>query len=131
MTVGKHHTQNYRRRKDDTEIAANSIELSSPFGKLRVTSKDIMIVMMVMSLASIAFIGYMVYEHTHEFKHKDTEVAKSVEKGFNDMRKAQEQSTTVQSEMIYVMTLTIDQREKLRLDMPESLRNRARTGDGR
>jgi len=118
------HTQH-----EDPDSDLNTVELNTPIGKLKATSRDMITLLITVCLFVTAFCAYLIWDHAEATKRSESLVVVRIEEGFKAIQKTQDQATSVQKELIYLMTLTPEKREKLRLDMPESLRNRARIDD--
>lgn len=90
-----------------------SMEVDAPGGfKIRARGYDILTLIIVVGLV---LLGYMFWEHRGEAKASQIEVTKAVEKVAES-----------QAELSYLISLTPEERSKLKLDMPDSLRRRMR-----
>src|SRR3990167_4767327 len=95
------------------------LKIPTPWGPVEVRGIS---TIMSLVLAAVVLIGYMLYDHD-----KDTVVRRSV--AGTEHKQIIEQSKAVESAIIdltYVFTLSPEERGKLKLDMPDSLRKRLR-----
>lgn len=91
----------------------DALEVDAPGGfKVRARGYDILTLIVV---AGLVLLGYMFWEHKDEAKASQVEVTKAVEKVADS-----------QAELSYLISLSPEDRAKLKLDMPDSLRRRMR-----
>ena len=91
-------------------------EIEGPFGlKARLFGRDLTTVMLLMICAG--GILYLIWQHDHNI----TESLKLVERNQQMLYEQME-------DMIYVMSLPEQQRDKLKMAMPDSLRKKLREG---
>jgi len=91
----------------------DEVEVNGPGGfKIRARGYDILTLLVVVG---IALLGYLFWEHKIDAKASQVEIVKAVEKVADS-----------QSELSYLISLTAEERSRLKLDMPESLRRRVR-----
>ena len=90
-----------------------ALEVDAPGGfKIRARGYDILTLIVVVGLV---LLGYMFWEHKGEAKSSQIEVTKAVEKVAES-----------QAELSYLISLSPEERSRLKLDMPDSLRRRMR-----
>lgn len=95
------------------ETTQDEVEVNAPGGfKVRARGYDILTLIVVVGLV---LLGYMFWEHKGEAKAAQAEVTKAVEKVADS-----------QNELAYLISLTPEERSRLKLDMPDSLRRRVR-----
>ena len=90
----------------------DEVEVKTPAGSIRARGTDIIA---LLTLIGIVVMAYALWDHRGEAKASQVEVTAAL--------KSLSQS---QEELSYLMTLTAEERTKLKLDMPESLRRRTR-----
>lgn len=96
----------------------DEVEVNGPGGfKIRARGYDILTLFVVIG---IALLGYLFYEHKADAKTAQTEIVKALDKVGDS-----------QVELSYLISLTPEERAKLRLEMPESLRRRCDNEDFR
>lgn len=95
------------------EEQPDELEVNAPGGfKIRARGYDLIVILMAFGVAGIA---YLLWEHKVDAKAAQAEVTHAVQ-----------EVASSQTELSYLMTLTPDERSKLKLEMPESLRKRVR-----
>ena len=100
-----------------------TVEVSTAFGKVRARGSDII---HVLSLVVICLTAYILWQHKQDEKENNTVVVNAIDKSASEQKAAIDGATDAQLEMNYLMTLTQEQRQKLKVEMPESLRKRTR-----
>lgn len=91
----------------------DALEVDAPGGfKVRARGYDILTLIIVVGLV---LMSYMFWEHKGEAKASQVEVTKAVEKVAES-----------QAELSYLISLSPEERSRLKLDMPDSLRRRMR-----
>ena len=90
----------------------DEVEVKTPAGSIRARGTDLIA---IISAIAVGLMVYMQWEHRIEAKAAQTEVVN-----------AMQQVADSQSELSYLISLTPDERTKLNLDMPESLRKKIR-----
>lgn len=90
----------------------DELEVKTPAGSLRARGTDIIGLINLLAVCCILFICY---QQNNESKAAKMEVATALQK-----------FTQSQEELSYLVSLTPEQRAKLNLDVPESLRRRMR-----
>lgn len=83
-------------------------------------------------LAAVATAGAMIlYDLRTELKTSSDTQHKAVKEEHTQIRQAIEKSAEAQDEMNFILTLTPEERQRLNMDMPESLRRKVSRTDGR
>lgn len=89
------------------------LEVNAPGGfKIRARGYDVIV---LLAVAGLTLLGYITWQHTIDEKASKTEIVTTIK-----------QMAESQEELAYIVSLTAAEREKLRLDMPSSLRKRLR-----
>lgn len=108
MTDRRHQSIPVPRERRNVE---ESLEVKAPFGSVKVTGGQLVFVVLAVLLAGI--LGYQGWIHDASGKERSQVINKQI----SDMKDAINEQT-------FILTLSPADREKLRLDMPESLRRK-------
>lgn len=100
-----------------------TVEVTTPLGKIRARGSDII---HTISLVVLCLIAYVLYDHKNIEKDKDIEIVKAINQSATDQKIAIENAAEAQIELNYLMTLTTEERKRLNIEMPDSLRKRMR-----
>ena len=95
-----------------SEETQSEVEVKTPAGSIRARGTDIIAILVMIGIALMA---YVLWEHK----------ADSHEQQIVDLNAMQKMSDS-QVELGYLISLTPEERTKLKLEMPESLRRRIR-----
>ena len=99
------------------ERQQDELEVTGPGGtKIRARGYDIMVIMVIVG---ITLLGYVLWEHKMEAKAGQESMKVEITKSLDKVAQSQE-------ELSYLISLTPEQKAKLNLEMPESLRRRLR-----
>lgn len=100
-----------RRRKDDT------MEVSGPAGfRLRVTGKESTVILFMATVG--VCIWYTVFAH-----------GQSTEEATRRIEERQMSTNKTLEEMVYILSLSEEERRRLEISMPDSLREKQRNND--
>jgi len=102
---------------------AQEIEISSPLGKVRARGSDII---HVLGLVVLCLVAYVLFQHKIDEKENKEYLVNAIKQSATEQRIAIEQSAEAQLELNYLMTLSTEERKKLNIEMPDSLRKRIR-----
>ena len=99
------------------ERQQDELEVTGPGGtKIRARGYDILVIMVIVG---ITLLGYVLWEHKMEARAGQQQMEEKVTKSLDKVAQSQE-------ELSYLISLTPEQRARLSLEMPESLRRRLR-----
>jgi hypothetical protein len=102
---------------------SNEVEVTTPAGKLRARGTDIISTILAIGVAVVA---YAMWEHRIDAKADAVVIAKTLEVAQAEQLQALRSVAESQAELSYLMSLTPEQRSKLNLEMPDTLRKRLR-----
>ena len=97
-------------------ITPEEFEVRGPGGigmSFKGQSQQLLVILLIFTVAG--GLGYMLWEHSQDEKTSKGDIIKAVQK-----------ISDSQEELSYITSLTPEDRAKLRLDMPDSLRKRLR-----
>jgi len=94
------------------------VEVTTPAGSFRARGTDIVA---LLTLVTIGCGGFILFDASKEIRAQQMRI----ESYMADGNKTQQRVVETQEEMNYILTLTPQQRERLNLQMPESLRRKA------
>lgn len=97
----------------------SELEVTTPAGSFRARGTDIV---SLVGLISVFAVMFLVYNNGIEAKAAQLRVAENLQK----VADIQSRFADSQDELGFLISLTADQRTKLRLEMPESLRKKLR-----
>lgn len=106
-----------------SEETPNEFEVTTGLGKLRAKGTEILQTVLV---AGLVLIAYMQWDHSVLAKEDKMALAATLAKNTEDNLKALKGVENAQIELGYIVSLTPEEKAKLNLEMPESLRNRTR-----
>ena len=99
------------------ERQQDELEVAGPGGmKIRARGYDILVIAVIVG---VSLIGYVLYEHKGDAKAGQETMRTEITKSLDKVSQSQE-------ELSYLISLTPEQRAKLSLEMPDSLRRRIR-----
>lgn len=98
------------------------IEISNSFGKIRASGRVVALALML--LVSTGVLAYMIRDHDLKQSKQLQEAGEQRGKQIDLVAQQQRQLMESMDTMIYVLTLSAEERSRLKLDMPQSLRSR-------
>lgn len=96
----------------------NGVEVKTPWLSLSGSGANVKFLLLVFLSVLLSITAYITYSHAEEQKQEQKQTVMELKETKQAIR-----------EMTYVLTLPQDKREKLRLDMPRSLRERINSRD--
>lgn len=109
MTDRRQHNQPFA--KERRGVVEDSLEVSTAAGSVKATGQMTIIVALFLAIALV--LGIQAWTYAGYGKDRAAQINKQID----DMKDAINEQT-------YILTLTTEERTKLRLDMPESLRRK-------
>jgi len=109
-----------KRTEEDQEERRGGVELSLPWGaSIKIRGISMLLTLVLVAVVAVGVISYFHERETLSFEDGIRQI-------LMDMNKQQKAMTDREAEMNYILTLPADKREKLNLEMPDSLRNKLR-----
>ena len=121
--------------QEPQEEQTGEVEIETPVGKLKTKGYHLGNVLQIVAAVLLALMAMMMYEMRAETKATAAVLATSTKEAVKELAsatkvehdalaKSLDRSAEAQAEMNYILTLNPEDRVRLRLQMPESLRRR-------
>ena len=107
-----------------SDDAGKEFDVETPMGKIRTKGYHLGNVLQIVAAVLLGLMVMMMYELRAEMKSQAPAAMAASKLEHDKLGTAIEKLTDSQSEMNYILTLTPDERAKLNLRMPDSLRRK-------
>ena len=112
-----------------TEQQQQELDVETSFGKIRTKGYRLADLVAFIAAVCLVLLVYMAYETRKEAKEAVQVLSLTAKMEHDSLASAVAKGAEAQAEMNYILTLTPEERNKLRLSMPESMRRKLRNGD--